>query len=154
MNRRARLEMHGMSYSPEYMAWKSIKNRCYRTGNPQYKNYGERGITMCCLWKNSFSEFFAHVGNRPAQNMSIDRIDPDGNYEPGNVRWADRQTQARNKGDRNSVTGIRGVRILNNRYYAYIHVERRQISLGGHDDFFSACCCRKSAELKVWRYLA
>ena len=143
-------EKHGMTRTPEYQAWRDIRSRCYRPKNLEYHNYGGRGIKMHDSWRNSFSAFFSYVGCRPPGDMSIDRIDPDGNYEPGNVRWASRTTQNRNFSDCRSPLGIRGVRFIRGRYYAYIHVERAQIALGGFDNFFDAVCSRKSAEIKYW----
>lgn len=80
----------------EYRAWCNMIDRCYRISNKRYVNYGGRGITVSPGWRHDFSAFFAHVGRRPAAKMSIDRIDVNGNYEPGNVRWATPAMQARN----------------------------------------------------------
>lgn len=80
----------------EYHIWRSIKERCLNVNNKGYASYGGRGITICKKWSDSFDEFFTYVGKKPAPGYSIDRIDNDGNYEPGNVRWATKQTQAAN----------------------------------------------------------
>lgn len=77
--------------------WSGMRQRCNNPRNPQWKDYGGRGISVG--W-TSFDEFFADVGERPV-GKSIDRIDNDGNYEPGNVRWATREEQQRNR--RNAV---------------------------------------------------
>jgi hypothetical protein len=74
-----------------------MKTRCLNSNSPQYANYGGRGITVCQRWIASFDAFLEDMGQRPDPSLSLDRIDPDGNYEPGNCRWADRTTQARNK---------------------------------------------------------
>jgi hypothetical protein len=94
---------HRASRSAEYAAWKGIKRRCLNRRCKMYKFYGERGITVCKRWKDSFDNFIADVGRRPSPNHSIDRIDNDGNYEPGNVRWATREVQDNNKTDSNFV---------------------------------------------------
>lgn len=89
---------HGMWTTPEYRAWQSMLNRCRNPNNQkQWKNYGGRGIEVKFT---SFEEFFAEVGKRPSPKHSIDRINNDGHYEPGNVRWATKkqQTQNRRKG--------------------------------------------------------
>lgn len=83
-----------------YSTWSSIKTRCYNSNNKSYKNYGAKGITIYSKWKNDFNEFKKYVeknlGKKDA-NLSLDRIDPLGNYEPGNIRWANKTTQAYNK---------------------------------------------------------
>lgn len=69
-----------------YDAWSSIKQRCFNPNTPWWHRYGGRGITMCPRWE-SFENFIADVGDPPAPGLQIDRINNDGNYEPGNVRW-------------------------------------------------------------------
>ncbi len=90
---------HGMSYSQEYRAWVSAKSRCYLPTHKNYATYGGRGITMFDGWKEDFSAFFAYVGPAPSPKHTLDRIDPDGDYVPGNVRWATQQEQNNNRRD-------------------------------------------------------
>lgn len=91
-----RFTTHGMSRTPEYRAWNSMQQRCYNPKRRGYDNYGGRGITVCDEWLASFEAFFRDVGPRPSPEHSIDRINSDGNYEPGNVRWATVGVQNRN----------------------------------------------------------
>lgn len=87
---------HGLSYSTEFDIWNMMIQRCHNPRNQAFHNYGGRGISVCQDWRDSFEAFYSHVGPRP-KGHSIDRIDNDGNYEPGNVRWATRSQQSQNR---------------------------------------------------------
>jgi hypothetical protein len=87
---------HGMSKSPEYRALQSIHQRCGNPKNARYANYGGRGIAVCERWR-SFENFIEDMGPRPSSEHSIDRIDNDDGYTPGNCRWATRSEQQLNK---------------------------------------------------------
>ena len=82
---------------PLYRAWKGMRERCNYKKHKDYKSYGGRGIKVCERWNNSFENFLEDVGKKPEKSYSLDRIDFNGNYEPGNVRWADKKTQANNR---------------------------------------------------------
>lgn len=94
-------EQHGNTIrrkqSPEYVAWSGIKKRCLCKNTNGWHNYGGRGIGICDEFKSSFSAFLAEVGPRPSPDYSIERIDNDNGYVKGNIRWAVRKEQARNK---------------------------------------------------------
>lgn len=86
-------------HSPEFKTWANMKKRCENASYEHFQHYGGRGITICERWQN-FELFFEDMGERP-QGASIDRIDPNGNYEPLNCVWESRAQQALNK--RNAV---------------------------------------------------
>lgn len=87
---------HGMNKSPEHRAWVHMKQRCSNKNKREWPHYGGRGIKVCEEWASSFLAFYDHVGQRPTEKHSLDRIDVNGNYEPGNVRWATQQEQVEN----------------------------------------------------------
>lgn len=88
--------IHGRgTKDPTYGTWYSMRQRCRNPNNHKYKYYGGRGITVCKRW-DAFLDFLADMGERPA-GRTLDRIDPDGNYEPGNCRWATPREQRLNQ---------------------------------------------------------
>lgn len=97
---------------PEYTCWQGMRARCLQASNPAYRYYGGRGISICERW-NDFSLFLADMGRRPSSDHSIDRIDVNGNYEPGNCRWATKKDQARNTRTARMVTFRGATRPLN-----------------------------------------
>lgn len=88
---------HGMTLTSEYMAWQSMLKRCYKTYNTDYRNYGGRGITVCDRWRNSFEDFYADMGTKPSAELTLERIDVNGNYELSNCCWASRSAQMFNR---------------------------------------------------------
>lgn len=95
----------GRKPTPTYRAWSNMRTRCNNPKSTQYRFYGARGIKVCARWA-SFECFVADVGNRPSDQHSLDRVDPNGNYEPGNVRWTTHVEQCRNR--RSNVAVVRG----------------------------------------------
>ena len=90
----------GAATDPErslWLIWHNMIRRCHDDRSTGFRFYGARGVAVCDRWRGSFDAFRADMGLRPSPDMSLDRIDPAGNYEPGNVRWATREEQARNR---------------------------------------------------------
>ncbi len=86
-------------FRAEYAALTNAKHRCHNPKHASYGNYGQRGIRVCDEWRADygFYLFLTHIGPRPSDQHSLDRIDNDGDYEPGNVRWTNKQTQQQNR---------------------------------------------------------
>lgn len=89
--------VHSKAREPAlYRLWLNIRNRCNNPRTPDYRYYGGRGIKVCARW-DRFDTFAHDVGPHPSGGLTFDRINTNRDYEPGNVRWATRQTQARNR---------------------------------------------------------
>jgi len=95
---------HGLSRTPEYACWKSMKQRCYNPSNIKFEAYGLRGIRVCARWLESFENFFEDMGQMTFPRASIGRINNDGNYEPTNCRWETDEQQANNKRNSRYIT--------------------------------------------------
>ncbi len=89
---------HGESTSIEYRIWGHMRERCTNPKHKSFPRYGGRGIAVCARW-DDFNNFLCDMGRRPSLMHSIDRIDNDGNYEPGNCRWSLPSEQGKNRSD-------------------------------------------------------
>lgn len=101
-----RTATHGQSRSLEWSTWHNMKGRCSNANHRSFANYGGRGVIVCAEWLHDFPAFLAHVGPRPSPSHSLDRIDNERGYEPGNVRWSTRSEQQRNKRGNNTLTAF------------------------------------------------
>lgn len=96
---------HGKSEDSAYKVWRAMIARCYNPGNSSFARYGARGITVCDAWRESFDAFLRDMGPRPSPAHQVDRFpDNNGNYEPGNCRWATPAEQARNRSTTRTLT--------------------------------------------------
>lgn len=87
---------HGLYKTPMYRIWDGIKQRCYNPNSNNYHLYGGRGIKMCETWINNPEKFISEIGERPSKKHSLDRINVNGDYVLGNLRWATQREQGRN----------------------------------------------------------
>ena len=96
---------HKMSRTRPYEIWQGMKRRCYNPNDARYDRYGGRGITICDEWREDFSAFYSWaLANGYADNLTIDRIDNNKGYSPDNCRWADAETQCRNRSSNIKIT--------------------------------------------------
>jgi len=110
--------------------------RCHNANRPDYARYGGRGIRVCDAWRTSFVTFLRDVGPKPGRAYTLERINNDGDYEPGNVRWATRKEQARNS-RRNVWLSLLGRVLLLDDWAKEIGIDRRTLRrrmLRGWDD--------------------
>ena len=126
---------HGLTGSPEWNSWQAMKARCTRPKHTHYAEYGDRGIKICDRWINDFTAFYADMGHRPSKKHTLDRIDVNGDYEPGNCRWAtwsEQRNNQRNRG-KSKYFGVTW-NTEEQKWYAFIRLHGRQIYLGTFDN--------------------
>ena len=125
---------HGLKTTRLYKTWWNIKSRTLNSKDKDYPNYGGRGITLWDEWKNDFMSFYTWaMSNGYSDELSIDRIDNNGNYEPNNCRWTTKTIQTRNQRiPKNNTSGYRGVHFDKKlgKYIAKISINKKRIQLG------------------------
>lgn len=143
---------HDHYYSVEYSSWRNMLTRCYNHNHVSHERYSSKGVQVCDRWRQSFQNFLEDMGPSPGPGYSIDRIDNDGDYEPGNCRWADAVTQSRNHGaQRRSKTGVRGVQPhKRGGFVASIYADGKRHYLGLYQTLAEATATRKKGEREYW----
>lgn len=144
---------HGFSNTRLYNIWEGIKRRCLSDKHSRYYDYGGRGIKVCEEWK-CFEPFkdWAMI-NGYSENLTIERKNVNGNYEPSNCTWATKEEQAHNTRIRsNNTSGFNGVSIDNKtqKWRAQIYANGKKYYLGSSSIIGDAISARKAAELKYW----
>lgn len=140
--------IHGLRFHPLYKRWDSMMQRCFNSKSTNYHNYGGRGITVSEEFKNC-KTYIEYISSLPNFNidLEVDRINNNGNYERGNLKWSSRQEQMCNTRLRtNNTTGYKGVSYIKtiNKYRAYIYKNNKQIYLGLYDTLQEANEARKT----------
>ena len=134
-------EQHNKSSTRLYSIWKHMKQRCYNPNKDSYINYGARGIIVCGEWKTSFTAFEKWaIQNGYKENLTIDRIDVTGNYEPSNCRWATALVQQANTRQlhKHNKSGYRGVSWANSIWEVSIQINSKTIKIGFYTDILQA----------------
>ena len=122
---------HNLYKHPLYRIWSGIKTRCYNKNNKDYKNYGARNIKICEEWLNDPKVFIKWaLKNGYKKELSIDRINNNGDYEPNNCKWSTAKEQANNKRDRPNKTGIKYIYFENNKYRVRMPVNGKNKRFG------------------------
>lgn len=136
---------------PLYHIWTNMVKRCYDPKFSRFEDWGGRGIKIYEPWRTDYFKFESDLGERPSKKHQIDRIDNNGNYEPGNVRWVLTVTNCaptRRRMRRDNNSGHTGV-IYNkqlNRYQAVITINKKRLHLGWFINIDTAVRVRKEAE--------
>lgn len=150
--RSKRATRHSMWGTKTYWAWAQARQRCFNIKDRNYHNYGGRGITMCDRWKKSFVSFFEDMGEAPI-GSSLDRLENNDSYHKENCHWTTSGFQSYNRRkETKNTSGKTGVclRKRDNKYRAYITVNKKQISLGLFNNIDDAIQVRKKAELQFY----
>jgi len=144
----------GGNHTVTYRTWVHMRDRCFDVEDKSYKNYGGRGISVCQRW-SKFENFLEDMRPSPGKGFSLDRINNDGNYEPGNCRWATKKEQTLNKRNVTLIT-IGGVTDSVSSWAHKLRLEQVTISRWirngmSPEDAFEKAILRKNAKLKTER---
>lgn len=116
------------SKHPLYVTWLRMRSRCMIRSDAKFRLYGGRGISVCDSWLSDFNQFCKDVGPKPSPEYSIDRIDNNGNYEPGNVRWVTQKVQCNNKRNNRFLTN-NGITLTTQEWSERLGIKRSTISM-------------------------
>lgn len=140
---------HGGTGKGSYNSWRAMMRRCHNTKDKDYPRYGGKGIFVCSEW-HDYTAFSAAMGE-PVGAQTLDRIDPNGCYEPGNVRWASPTVQARNVGVRKTTaSGHTGVHLRQGKWYGEITVKAKKYYSKACNTIEEAAAARKELERLHW----
>ena len=140
------ITLNGQStgYESEYRSWYNMKHRCYYPQDKRYSRYGGRGIKVCERWLQSFTNFLSDMGRKPTPKHTLDRINNDGNYEPGNCRWVTVRENNYNRSVSSKTPGLR--KLSSGRWTASLKVRRRWVLYKTYDTYSKARQARRKAE--------
>lgn len=148
--------VHGLTRTKEHNIWRGMRQRCYDFNCKDYPKYGAKGIGVYEDWFNNFESFLSYMGKCP-EGMSLDRYpDREGNYEPGNVRWATPSEQNHNRGMlRNNKSGKKGVFELKSGegFQSTIMFNKERMHLGTFKTYAEAVRAREDKELELFGYV-
>ncbi len=125
-------KIHGLSHNQFYKTWSNMMGRCYNLKNKHYQSYGGRGISVCTDWQD-LANFVSWAESTYIEGMTMDRINNDGNYEPTNIRWTNKTTQAVNQRiQKNNTSGFVGINWykITSKWVSKIKVNKVDINLG------------------------
>ena len=149
-----RLDCKGQTKSPNYSRYSHMRRRCYLETDPEYPRYGAKGIKVFDEWLIDFWKYHDYIMSLPnalKPDYTVDRIDSEKSYEPGNLRWATKTTQSRNcKTGKNNKSGVTGVcwHKASSKWRAYLMIDYKHIGLGLYNKLEDAIEARKNGEQK------
>lgn len=149
---------HGLYRSQIYTTWSDMVQRCTNPRNQSYFKYGGRNIFVFDEWRCDFKSYYNYVMSLPnamKKGYTIDRINNNGNYEPGNLRWVDRHTQQANQNARSDcISGYRGIYMRKRKWVAQLQYYGLKFTIGSYFDKAEAVWARNNfiIENKLWEY--